>query len=97
MIQSYNKIYHACETGDIYTPLFASVEITTEIEELFKKSNCSYKLPDMIGAYNPNDLNGIKEMAKKQQEYFEKILKENGVPIKSFKNIIELKKYFRTV
>jgi hypothetical protein len=93
MIQSYNKIYHACETGDIYTPLFASVEITSEIEELFEKSNCSYKLPDMIGAYNPNALSGIKEMAKKQQEYFEKILKENEVPIKSFRNIIGFKKY----
>jgi hypothetical protein len=97
MIQSYNKIYHACEIGDIYTPLFASVELTPEIEELFQKSNCSYKLPDMIGAYNPNDLNEIKEMAKKQQEYFEKILKENGVPIKSFENIIEMKKYFDTI
>jgi predicted SnoaL-like aldol condensation-catalyzing enzyme len=97
MIQSYNKIYHACETGDIYTPLFASVELTTEIEGLLEKSNRSYKLPDMIGAYNPNDLNGIKEMAKKQQEFFEKILKENGVPIKFFKNTIELKRFLDNI
>ena len=97
MIQHYNKIYHACEIGDIYTPLFASVELTTEIEELFKKSNCSYKLPDMIGAYDSNNLNSIKKMAKKQQEYFEKILKENEVEIKSFNDIIELKEYFNKI
>jgi hypothetical protein len=97
MIQSYNKIYHACEVRDIYTPLFASVELTTEIEDLLEKSNGSYKLPDMIGAYNPENLDEIKEMAKKQQEYFEKILKENGVPIKSFKNTIELKKYLDSI
>jgi hypothetical protein len=91
MIQHYNKIYHACETGDMYTPLFAAVELTVEIEGLFKKSGCSYKLPDMIGAYNPDDLNKIKEIAKKQQEYFENTLKENGVNVKSFNDIIELK------
>ena len=93
MIQHYNKIYHACETGDIYTPLFASVELTSEIEELLKRSKSPYKLPDMVGAYNPDNLNEIREMAKKQQEYFEKILKENGVNIKSFNDIEELKNY----
>jgi hypothetical protein len=51
----------------------------------------------MIGAYNSNDLNEIKNIAKKQQEYFEKILKENEVPIKSFKSINELKKYLDSI
>ncbi|GHU76388.1 hypothetical protein FACS189461_3890 [Spirochaetia bacterium] len=97
MIQSYNKIFHACETGDIYTPLFASVELTSEIEELFKRSNCSYTLPDMIGAYDPNDLRKIKEKAKKHQEEFVRILKENGVQIKMFENIDELKKYLEKI
>ena len=94
MIQHYNKIYYACDTGDIYTPLFASVELTAEIEELFKKSNCSYILPDMIGAYDPNDLTKIKKMAKMQQEYFENLLKENGIKINSFKDYYEFLIYF---
>jgi len=97
MIQHYNKIYHACETGDKYTPLFAGVEITGEIEELFKKSGCSYKLPDMIAAYDPDDLGKIKEMAKKQQEYFESVLRENGVKLKAFNNIDDLRNYLERI
>jgi hypothetical protein len=97
MIQYYNKIYHACETGDKYTALFAGVEITSEIAELLRKSDCSYKLPDMIGAYDPDDLNKIKEMAKKQQDYLEKILKENGVKLRTFNDIDELRNYLEGI
>ena len=93
MMQHYNKIYHACETGDKYTPLFAGVEMTAEIEELFEKTNCSYTLPDMIRAYDPENLGRIKEMAKEQQDYFVKILVENGIKIKSFNDISELREY----
>ena len=97
MIQSYNKIYHACDTGDIYTPLFASVELSSEIEELFQKSNCSYLLPDMVGAYDPENLGKIKLMAQKHQEEFVRILKENGVPIRSFSDINELKQFLEKI
>ena len=97
MIQHYNKIYHACETGDKYTPLFAGVEITGEIEELFKRSGCSYKLPDMIGAYDPDNLDKIKVMAKNQQEYLENVLKENGVKLKVFNDIGELRNYLEEI
>jgi hypothetical protein len=93
MIQSYNKIYHACETGEIYTPLFASVELTVEIEELFEKSNCSYTLPDMIAAYDPNDLSKIKNAAKEHQGEFVKVLKNNGVGIVEFDDINGLNTY----
>jgi hypothetical protein len=97
MIQHYNKIYHACETGDKYTPLFASVELTSEIEELLKKSDCSYKLPDMIGAYDSDNLSKIKEVAKEQQKCFENIIKKNGLSLKSFNDINELKKYLNEI
>lgn len=97
MIQSYNKIYHACEIGEIYTPLFASVELTVEIEELFERSNCSYKLPDMIESYDPNDLSKIEKAAKKHQEEFVKILKENKIEIKEFNDINELNEYFQKI
>ena len=93
MIQYYNKIYHACDTGDIYTPLYASVELTTEIEELFERSNCSFTLPDMVASYDPQNLGKIKETAKKHQEEFVKVLKENGIRIRSFNGIDELKKF----
>jgi predicted nucleotidyltransferase len=97
MIQSYNKIYHACETGDIYTPLFAAVELTVEIEELFERSNCSYNLPDMAAAYDPDDLGKIKETAERHQAKFVELLNENGIKIRSFEDMGELKKYLDTI
>jgi hypothetical protein len=97
MIQSYNKIYHACEIGDSITPLFASVELTAEIEGLFARSNCAYQLPDMVGSYDPDNLGKIKETAKKHQKEFVKILEENGIKIKAFNNLVELKKFLEKI
>jgi len=93
MIQGYNRIYHACDTGDIYTPLYSSVELTTEIENLFERSNSSFTLPDMVGSYDPEDLGKIKETAKRHQEEFVKVLEQNGVRIRSFKDINEFRQF----
>lgn len=92
-VQSYNKITHACEIGDIYTPLFASVEYTAEIEDMFKRIGISPKLPDMVGAYDPNDLSKIADLAKKHQEEFVKLLKENNIKVREFKNLDEVKTF----
>ena len=97
MIQHYNKIYHACDTGDIYTPLYASVELTEEIERLFKECNCTYKLPDMVGEYDSANLNKIKEVAKRHQIEFVKLLRENGIYITEFNNINEFKEYLSKI
>jgi hypothetical protein len=97
MIQHYNKVYYACDAGDIYTPLYASVELTEEIERLFEECNCTYKLPDMVGEYDPTNLNKIKEAAKRHQIEFTKILKENGVHISEFNSMNEFKEYLSKV
>ena len=97
MIQHYNKIYHACNAGDIYTPLYASVELTEEIERLLKECNCTYKLPDMVGEYNSSNLNKIKDAAKRHQTEFTKILKENGVHITEFNSMNEFREYLSKI
>jgi predicted nucleotidyltransferase len=97
MIQHYNKIYYACDVGDIYTPLYASVELTEEIERLFEGCNCKYKLPDMVGEYDSTNLNKIKEATKKHQIEFTKILRENGVHITEFNSMNEFKEYLSKI
>jgi len=97
MIQHYNKIYHACDAGDIYTPLYASVELTEEIERLFMECNCTYKLPDMVGEYDSTNLNKIKEAAKRHQIEFVKILKKNDVHITEFNSINEFREYLSKI
>jgi len=97
MIQHYNKIYHACDSGDIYTPLYAASELASEIEELFDRCRCAHTLPDMAGAYDPDDLQKIKAAAKKHQEAFVNILADNGLTPRTFRDMDELKKFLDTL
>lgn len=98
LINFYNKIYHACEINDSVTALFASVEITHEIEQILKGTNVSIKeLPDLVGAYNPNNLESFALMAKNHQTKFVQLLANNGVQIKEFNNFDELKDHLDTL
>lgn len=97
MAQHYNKIYHAVETGDIYTTLFASVEYCKELNGLFKNINYTNDLPDMVSVYNPNDLAKIGTMAKQHQLQFEKILQKNNIQVRRFNDINELKEYLNKI
>lgn len=60
MINSYNKIYHSYETNDAVTALFASVELTSEIEQVMKNTGVSSKnLPDLVKAFDSNNLESL--------------------------------------
>jgi hypothetical protein len=93
MVQHYNKIYHAVEIGDIFTPLFASVEYSKEVNGIFKNIGYKKYFPDMVSAYDPNDLLRIGSTAKEHQIQLEKALNENNMQIKRFKSIGELENY----
>jgi len=93
MIQSYNKIYHACEAGDMYTPLFASVEFSSELEGMFKRAAISPELPDMVKAYDSGDLEKIAAAAHAHQSAFEALLKENGIKPLAFSTFEEVKQF----
>jgi hypothetical protein len=97
MIQSYNKIYHACEINDIYTPLFASVQYVDEMDEMFTETGYKSFLPDIVGYYDPNDLSKINKIAKEHQHQFEKILSQNNVKVKRIKDFKELREYLDTL
>jgi predicted nucleotidyltransferase len=93
-INFYNKIYHACETGDKVTALCASVELTCEIQDVLKVTDVSPKiLPDIISAYDPDNLNHLALSVKNHQTKFVELLTENGVVIRKFKGFNELKSY----
>ncbi len=96
MIQSYNKIYHACEVGDIYTPLFASVEFSYELEKMFRRAGISPELPDMIAAYDSGDLGKILSAAHAHQAAFEALLQDNGVYPLKFSTLEEVECYLKS-
>lgn len=93
MIQSYNKIYHACETGDIYTPLFASAEFVQELNEMLESVSVKTHLPDMVGAYDSADLGKIEALAHEHQKAFESLLQEQGITPLQFSTFEEVEHY----
>ena len=97
MIQYYNKIYHACETNDIYTPLFASVQYINEMNEMFSETGYKSHLPEIVNYYDPKDLSKINKITKEHQYQFEKILSQKNIKIKRIKGFKELKEYLDTL
>lgn len=94
MINFYNKIYHACETRDAVTALFASVELTDDIDKFLKNSGVSAKhLPDLVGAFDPNDLEPLVSTAQNHKVKFVELLTVNGVNIREFASFDDLKAY----
>lgn len=93
-VNFYNKIYHACETGDKTAALFAGVELTCEIKDAFSDTDVSPGiLPDIIGAYDPENLGLLASAARDHQNKFTSLLTANGVSVRRFKGFGELKEY----
>lgn len=93
LIQCYNKIYHACETGDIYNPLFASVECINELSGMLEQVGVKAILPDMVEAYDSRDLTKIAKVARQHQEALESLLHEHGVTPLRFSTFEEVERY----
>jgi hypothetical protein len=97
MIQSYNKICHACEIGDIYNPLFAAVEYSSELQSMFERIGIEPLLPDMVAAFDPHDLSRIARAAREHQDGFERLLSENGMEPRRFGSFEEVEAYLGTL
>jgi len=94
MINFYNKIEHAYKTCDAVTALFASVELTKEVEQVLKGTGVSSKqLPDLVSAFDPNNLEPLLSAAQNHQIEFVKLLAVNGVNIRQFTSFDDLKNY----
>lgn len=98
LINCYNKIYRACETGDPVTALFAAVEMAHEIEQGFCGTGVSpAALPDLVDAYDPDGLPAFAAAAREHQLCFEALLDEQAVPVRTFADFDALEKYLATL
>lgn len=98
LINSYNKIEHAFEIGDSYTPLFAAVELTRELEGAFSGTGFSVSsLPDLIAAYNSKLTGEFLETVKEHRNALYQLLKDNGVEITEYRDFEELRKYMEDI
>ncbi len=95
MINFYNKIRHACETGDGVTALFAAAELQGEFESAFAGTGVDARsLPDIIQSFNPDDTKEFLSVVDDHQKAVLDLLREHGVPVSEFKDIDEVKRYF---
>lgn len=91
LINFYNKIYHACEVGDSYTALFAAVEIRYEMEDAFTGTGVSPRqLPDIVGAFDPEDTGHFLDVVKAHQDAFVELLQGKGVKLRILQDFNEL-------
>ncbi len=87
---TYNKLYHACDTGDTLAAIMAGAAIQTEIIQCIGTQ--AYKqagLIDIVSRFSKNDLQGFKNTVKKHENQFENYLINNNVPIYKYDTIDE--------
>lgn len=97
-INFYNKVYHACETGDAVTALFAGVELEHEIEEVLADTEVGASpMPNLVDSYDPNHLDRYMEAAREHQRRLEEFLQSRGVQFRVFADWEALKAYLDTL
>lgn len=98
LINYYNKIEHACEISDPITCLFAACEIHEEIDHtLCYIDRCSPVLPDIMAAYDPENLEEILETSREHKALFTNFLESSGVTIRRFKDADEFEAHLNTL
>ncbi|WLR54501.1 hypothetical protein LC048_19025 [Mesobacillus subterraneus] len=98
LINSYNKIEHAFEIGDYYTPLFAAVELTLELDGAFTGTGFSVdSLPDIVAEYDPQLTDKFMETVKQHQSKLVQLLNDKGVEITEFRDFEGLRKFMEKV
>ena len=94
LINYYNKIEHAYEINDPLTCLFAACEIHEEIDHALCYSDLkSFMLPDILAAYDPENLEKILITSREHKARFTTLLESYGVTIRRFRDEAEFEKH----
>lgn len=95
MINFYNKIRHACETGDRVTALFAAAELQGELENAFAGTGIDARtLPPVIQSFDPGDAKEFLAVVDDHQKAVLNLLRDHGIQVSEFKNMDEVRRYF---
>lgn len=98
LINCYNKIERAHEIGDFQTALFAAAEINIELIGILGNRGVDLSgLPNLMQAYDSNDLNPLFHQSKQHQKALVQLLKAQGVTIREFNDEHELQVYLDTL
>jgi len=91
-INFYNKIERACQTGDYQTSLFVASEMRLELENALENRGVDMSdLPDLLEAYDSDNLDQLYRLSIKHKNMLEKMLRHEKVEIRRFSGERELK------
>jgi hypothetical protein len=94
LINNYNKIERAYEIGDHQTALFAAAEINIELQGILGNRGVDLSfLPDLMAAYDKENLKMLFEVSKIHQKALVDILHQESVKIREFTDFDALKVY----
>jgi hypothetical protein len=98
LINHYNKIERAYEIHDFQTALFAACEINIELHGILGNRGVDLScLPDLMQAYDQDNLKPLLDASKKHQEELVALLISHGVSIRIIKDENALKAYLDTL
>jgi len=86
----WNKIYVNCEENNATIVLMAATSLQAELDNVQDRLGISICGLQIINSYNAKKLNEFAVIAKKAQQAFIELLKNNNVPIVQFDSIIQL-------
>lgn len=91
LINFYNKITHGIEIGDYVTVFYAANEIMIELEDVFSGTGVSLEgLPDIVGAFDLDDMEAYGALVKAHQKALEALLHEHGVKVNVYKDFEDI-------
>ena len=94
LINNYNKIERAYHINDPYTAFYAAAEIDHEIDDIIAHRGVSLdELPDLLEAYDANNLSHIYERSKEHQKKLVDILLNHGIKINYVTDLEALKAF----
>lgn len=83
----YNKLYHACETGDAVTAVMAGCSLQQNAAEMMGEGAYFVRFPDIVGCFDPADLAAYGYAVRQQEDALCAFLEEEGVPIRRYGDI----------
>ncbi|MPM39294.1 hypothetical protein SDC9_85927 [bioreactor metagenome] len=92
----YNKLYHACDISDGITAIMAGAALQQDIMDTIGIKEYKKRFSDIVGMFNPSDLNGYKKAVEYHEKDFQTFLSENEVTVCHYETYEHFEKEMRT-
>lgn len=83
----YNKLYHACETGDGLTAVMAGCYLQQSIIDMLGEEGYQARFQDIVGCFDRADIPAYAATVRQQEKQLCDFLQEEGIPVCRYADI----------